>query len=91
MGSVAAILAHVPGLEVRTIDSACCGMAGAFGHQSESYDVSVAMAELSLLPTLRKAQADDVILADGTSCRKQIADGTGRDARHVVQLLSEHL
>ncbi|AZL60012.1 FAD-binding oxidoreductase [Tabrizicola piscis] len=91
MGSVAAILAHVPGLEVRTIDSACCGMAGAFGHQSESYDVSVAMAELSLLPTLRKAQADDVILADGTSCRKQIVDGTGRDARHVVQLLSEHL
>ncbi len=91
MGSVAAILAHVPGLEVRTIDSACCGMAGAFGHQSESYDVSVAMAELSLLPTLRKAQADDVILADGTSCRKQIADGTGRDARHVVQLLSEYL
>lgn len=91
MGAVATILSHVPNLDVRQIESACCGMAGAFGHQAETYDVSIAMAELSLLPALRKADSDDVILADGTSCRKQIADGTGRPAIHVVQLLAEHL
>ncbi|QYK40365.1 MAG: FAD-binding protein [Paracoccaceae bacterium] len=91
MGPVAEILAHVPGLEVRHIESACCGMAGAFGHQAETYDVSVAMAELSLLPALRKAGADDLILADGTSCRKQIADGAGRPALHVVRLLARHV
>jgi len=91
MGAVATILSHVPNLDVRQIESACCGMAGAFGHQAETYDVSIAMAELSLLPALRKVDSGEVILADGTSCRKQIADGTGRPAIHVVQLLAGHL
>lgn len=91
LGPVAAILAHVPGLELRQIDSACCGMAGAFGHQAETYDVSIAMAELSLLPALRKAEAADIILADGTSCRKQIENGVGRPAIHVACLLARHL
>ncbi len=91
MGAVASLLARVPNLEVRQIETACCGMAGAFGHQKETYDVSIAMAELTLLPALRKADEGDVILADGTSCRKQIADGIGRPAVHVIQLLARHL
>jgi FAD/FMN-containing dehydrogenase/Fe-S oxidoreductase len=91
MGPVATILSHVPGLEVRLIESACCGMAGAFGHQAETYDTSLAMAELTLLPALRKAEPGDIVLADGTSCRKQIQDGTGRAALHVVCLLDRHL
>ena len=81
------VLAAVPELEVRQIDSSCCGMAGAFGYQAETADVSRAMAELSLLPAVRAAGPADWIVADGTSCRHQIADGTGRRAVHVATLL----
>ena len=88
---VQAILARVPGLEVRVIESACCGMAGAFGHQAETLATSRAMAELSLLPAIRTASPSDLIVADGTSCRKQIKDGAGRQALHVVQVLDAAL
>ena len=91
MGSVEQVLRAVPGLEVRMIESACCGMAGPFGHQAESYDVSVAMGELSLLPAVRSAGADDLIVADGTSCRSQIAAGSGRAAVHVARVLHDCL
>ncbi|MFM1861895.1 MAG: hypothetical protein RLZ26_417 [Pseudomonadota bacterium] len=94
LGAVApvqAILARVPGLEVRVIESACCGMAGAFGHQAETLATSRAMAELSLLPAIRTASPSDLIVADGTSCRKQIKDGAGRQAVHVVQVLDAAL
>lgn len=94
LGGLAAaetLLAQVPGLVVRRIESSCCGMAGAFGHQVETYDTSVAMGELSLLPAVREAAADDLIVADGTSCRKQIGDGTGRDALHVIRVLADAL
>ena len=64
-------------------------MAGAFGHEAENYDTSVAMAELSLLPVVRAVSTDDLIVADGTSCRKQIVDGSGRKALHVVQVLAD--
>jgi Fe-S oxidoreductase len=84
-------LALVPGLEVETVQSSCCGMAGAFGYQAETYDISQAMGELSLLPIMRAAPADAIIVADGTSCRHQIADGTGRRARHVAVVLREAL
>jgi FAD/FMN-containing dehydrogenase/Fe-S oxidoreductase len=87
MGPVQSILARIPGLELRTIESSCCGMAGAFGHQSETFGVSMAMGELSLLPSVRAAGPDDLIVADGTSCRSQIADGTGRAAVHVIRVL----
>lgn len=87
MGPVERILSLVPGLTVRLIESSCCGMAGAFGHQAETIDVSRAMGELSLMPAVRAAGEDDLIVADGTSCRSQIADGTGRQAVHVVQVL----
>ncbi len=87
MGSVEAVLRAVPGLDVRPIESSCCGMAGAFGYGSATIDVSLAMAELSLLPAVRAAGPDDLVVADGTSCRHQIHDGTGREAVHVVRVL----
>ena len=91
MGPVHALLARVPGLEVRPIESSCCGMAGAFGYQAETVAVSRAMAEAALLPAVRAAGAQDLIVADGTSCRAQIHDGTGRGAVHVAQVLRDYL
>jgi Fe-S oxidoreductase len=87
MPSIASTLRLVPELSVRTVESSCCGMAGAFGYQSNNIHISKAMGELSLLPAVRKAGHDAIILADGTSCRHQIADGTGREAMHVARLL----
>jgi len=90
-GAVEAVLNTVPGLDVRPIQSSCCGMAGAFGYGAETIDHSFAMAELSLFPALRKAGADDLIIADGTSCRHQIHDGIGREAMHVARVLDQAL
>jgi FAD/FMN-containing dehydrogenase/Fe-S oxidoreductase len=89
MAAVEQCLRLVPELTVKTIDSSCCGMAGAFGYQEETIDASLAMAELSLLPAVREASADTFIVADGTSCRHQIGDGTGRKAFHVAQILAK--
>jgi FAD/FMN-containing dehydrogenase/Fe-S oxidoreductase len=91
MGAVEAVLRSVPGLEVEVIESSCCGMAGAFGYDPKTIDVSFAMGELSLFPALRKAGADDLVVADGTSCRHQIHDGVGREAVHVARVLDEAL
>src|SRR5262249_16696025 len=88
MGAVESVLKLVPGLEVKTVESSCCGMAGAFGYDADTIDVSLKMAELSLLPAVRKAPADTLIVADGTSCRHQIKDGTGREALHVARILA---
>jgi Fe-S oxidoreductase len=87
MGSVEKVLRLVPGLAVNPIASSCCGMAGAFGYQAETFDVSMKMGELSLLPAVRKAESDAILVADGTSCRQQIEDGTGREALHVARVL----
>jgi Fe-S oxidoreductase len=84
---VEAVLKLIPDLKVETIESSCCGMAGSFGYAADTIDVSLAMSELSLLPTVRKAEAGTLIVADGTSCRHQIHDGTGRDALHVACVL----
>ena len=65
-------------------------MAGSFGYEAEHYDVSMKMAELSLLPAIRKAP-QALVVADGTSCRHQIADGTRREAWHAARVLSEAL
>ena len=88
MAAVEAVLKLVPDLAVETVDSSCCGMAGAFGYGADTIDVSLKMAELSLLPAVRKAEADTLILADGTSCRHQIKDGSGREALHVARVLA---
>jgi FAD/FMN-containing dehydrogenase/Fe-S oxidoreductase len=81
----------IPDLKVETIESSCCGMAGAFGYGADTYDVSIQMAEASLLPAVRKADADTLIIADGTSCRHQIADGASRHALHVARVLAMSL
>ena len=88
MGAVETVLKAVPGLEVRPIESSCCGMSGAFGYGAATIDVSFAMAELSLLPAVRKAGPDDIVVADGTSCRHQIHDGARREAVHVARVLA---
>ena len=86
-----ALLKRIPGVTVNPVSSSCCGMAGAFGYQAESQEASKAMAELSLLPAVRAAAANDFIIADGTSCRHQICDLGGREAIHSVRLLDRAL
>jgi FAD/FMN-containing dehydrogenase/Fe-S oxidoreductase len=88
MPAVEAVLKLIPDLAVEPIESSCCGMAGAFGYHADTIEVSRAMGELSLLPAVRKAPDDAVIVADGTSCRHQIKDGTGRVAVHVARVLA---
>jgi Fe-S oxidoreductase len=85
------VLRLVPDLNVETIESSCCGMAGAFGYGAETYRASIEMAELSLLPAVRRADASCLIVADGTSCRHQIKDGTDRPALHVARVLTMSL
>jgi FAD/FMN-containing dehydrogenase/Fe-S oxidoreductase len=85
------VLRLVPGLEVETIESSCCGMAGAFGYGADTYDASIEMAELSLLPAVRRAAPSTLVVADGTSCRHQIHDGAQREALHVARVLAMSL
>ncbi|TMJ81633.1 MAG: FAD-binding protein [Alphaproteobacteria bacterium] len=89
--SVEQALRLVPDLAVETIESSCCGMAGAFGYAAETYQASIDMAELSLLPAVRAADPGTLIVADGTSCRHQIADGADRAALHVARVLAMSL
>ncbi|MGH6714206.1 MAG: FAD-binding and (Fe-S)-binding domain-containing protein [Bradyrhizobium sp.] len=81
----------VPELNVETIESSCCGMAGAFGYGADTYKASMDMAELSLLPAVRGADPATLIVADGTSCRHQIKDGSERSALHVARVLAMSL
>jgi FAD/FMN-containing dehydrogenase/Fe-S oxidoreductase len=89
--SVEQALRLIPDLNVETIESSCCGMAGAFGYGTETYQASMDMAELSLLPAIRHAEPATLIVADGTSCRHQISDGTDRAALHVARVLAMSL
>ena len=91
MPAVERVLKLVPGLEVEAVQSSCCGMAGAFGYEAAHYELSMKMAEASLLPAVRAADPATLIVADGTSCRHQIRDGTGRDALHVARVLERAL
>ena len=90
-GSTLEMLRAIPGADVRPIESSCCGMAGSFGHEKGHYDVSLRMAELSLLPAVRAAAPAAAIAAAGTSCRAQIAHGSGRAALHPIRLVAEAL
>jgi Fe-S oxidoreductase len=76
---------------VSIISSGCCGMAGSFGYEAEHYDVSMKIGEQRLFPAIRKAGEDVLIAANGTSCRHQIRDGTGRQALHPVSILRQAL
>jgi FAD/FMN-containing dehydrogenase/Fe-S oxidoreductase len=91
MSAVEQALRLVLGLEVKTVSSSCCGMAGSFGYEARHFDTSLAMAELDLLPAVRKADQDVTIVADGTSCRGQIRDGAHREAVHVAVFLASAL
>ncbi|MDP2004340.1 MAG: FAD-linked oxidase C-terminal domain-containing protein [Rubrivivax sp.] len=84
------VLKLIPGAQPQLIDSSCCGMAGSFGYEAKHQAVSMQMAEASLLPAIRQ-QPDAVLVADGTSCRHQIADGTQREAMHAARLLASLL
>ena len=85
------LLRTIPGLEVELVASGCCGMAGAFGYHAKHYQTSMAMAELDLLPAVRKAPPDTLLVADGMSCRAQIRDGSGREAMSSTELLHRAL
>lgn len=91
MGHVEKVLAMIPGLEVESVESSCCGMAGAFGYASETYQVSQLMGESDLLPKVRASEPSTLIVADGTSCRQQIESGTSRHALHVARVLEQAL
>ncbi|MGQ2979160.1 MAG: (Fe-S)-binding protein, partial [Polaromonas sp.] len=84
------VLKLIPGAQPELIESSCCGMAGSFGYEASHYEVSMQMAELSLLPAVRK-QPDAIVVADGTSCRHQIRDGAQREAIHVAVLMARQL
>jgi len=90
VNAILEVLKLIPNARPELIQSSCCGMAGAFGYEATHYDVSMQMAELSLLPQVR-ARPDAIILADGTSCRHQIRDGARRDAIHVARLIDQLL
>jgi Fe-S oxidoreductase len=87
MAATLRTLGRIPGARVSAIESSCCGMAGPFGYHTEHYEVSMGMGELALFPAVRAAPLGATIVADGTSCRAQIADGTGRSAVHAAVVL----
>jgi FAD/FMN-containing dehydrogenase/Fe-S oxidoreductase len=91
MPAVERVLKLVPGLSVETIESTCCGMAGSFGYEAEHYETSMKIGELSVLPKMRAASKDALLVADGTSCRHQIRDGAQRGAVHVARVLERAL
>ena len=90
-GATETVLRRIPGLEVRTLTSGCCGMAGAFGYEAEHYDISMAMGELDLLPAVRSAAPDTWVLAAGVSCRHQIVHGAQRSPLTLAQALEASL
>jgi FAD/FMN-containing dehydrogenase/Fe-S oxidoreductase len=89
VGAAVKALQLIPGLAVETFDSTCCGMAGAFGYEAEHYEMSLKIGELGVLPKLRAAPMNTLLVAGGTSCRHQIADAAGREARHLVRILDD--
>ncbi len=89
VGAALRALQLIPDLAVETFDSTCCGMAGSFGYEAEHREMSLKIGELGVLPKMRAAPPDTLLAACGVSCRHQIADATGRDARHLVRLLDD--
>ena len=87
MTAVEGVLSMVPKLEISVAKGSCCGMAGAFGYKTKNYGVSMAMAEADLFPAVRSAAMETIIVADGISCRHQIADGVARESLHVARVL----
>jgi Fe-S oxidoreductase/FAD/FMN-containing dehydrogenase len=86
-----ALLRAIPGAEVTEVDAGCCGMAGSFGFEAEHYGLSLRIGELRLFPAVRAEPAGTIIAASGVSCRQQIAHGTGRAARHPLEVVRSAL
>ena len=89
LGAAVKALQLIPGLSIEMFDSTCCGMAGSFGYEAEHYEMSLQIGELGVLPKMRAAGPGTLLAANGTSCRHQIAEGAGREARHLVRLLDD--
>ncbi|SFU71278.1 FAD/FMN-containing dehydrogenase [Pustulibacterium marinum] len=81
----------IPNYKVSIMNTGCCGMAGSFGYEKEHYEVSMQIGNLKLFPAIEKSHRDVVIAANGTSCRHQIFDGTGRTAQHPISIFKEAL
>ena len=88
---IESLLKKIEGLEVETIETSCCGMAGAFGYGKDTFDISMKMANEKLFPAIQKSDKNITIIADGTSCRCQIKDGLNRNAIHVSKFLDENI
>ena len=86
MDSEAEVLKKL-GLDFEILDSGCCGMAGSFGFEKDHYDISMQIGELVLLPAVRRAAADTLVIANGFSCREQIAQTTNRNALHLAEVM----
>jgi Fe-S oxidoreductase len=84
-----ALLRSIPGADVTEVDAGCCGMAGSFGFEAEHYGLSMSIGELRLFPAVRAEPAETIIAATGVSCRQQIAHGTGRPARHPLEIIRQ--
>ena len=90
VGKCAEMLRLIPGVKVNVITSGCCGMAGSFGYEKEHHETSLAIGEMVLFPTVRKATSEKknvIVAAPGTSCRQQILDGTGIKALHPIEIM----
>ena len=90
-GQALSVLRSIEGCETVEINSGCCGMAGSFGYETEHYDISMQIGEMSLFPTIREQEGDFIVVAEGVSCRQQIAQGTDKRARHLVEVLADAL
>jgi len=82
------ILRMIPGINVNVITAGCCGMAGSFGYEKEHYDLSLKIADLSVVPQIKQMDENNVVAAPGTSCREQISHTTGKLALHPVEILN---
>ncbi len=89
--SSAKLLRRLCGDRLKVLDTGCCGMAGSFGFDKSKYDLSMRIGELSLLPIVREAPADAIIVATGTSCRHQVHDGAAKHAIHPIELATRLL
>jgi Fe-S oxidoreductase len=89
IGAAVKALQRIPSLTVETFEATCCGMAGSFGYEAEHHEMSLKIGELGVLPRMRAAAPDVLIVANGTSCRHQIADAAGREARHLIRILDD--
>jgi Fe-S oxidoreductase len=90
-GATMDLLRSIPGADVIEVDAGCCGMAGSFGFEAEHYELSMRIGELRLFPAIRAEAGETIIAATGVSCRQQIEHGTGRPARHPLEIIRQVL